>query len=78
MLIVTSDSGFCGGFNANVLREAEALRGLLKSRGMDAIPFVAGRKGVTWHTFRDRRWAGSGSASPGSPPTPTPRRSPTR
>src|SRR3954464_5537886 len=43
VLIVTSDSGFCGGFNANVLREAEALRGLLKSRGLEAIPFVTGR-----------------------------------
>ncbi|MFF4774831.1 F0F1 ATP synthase subunit gamma [Microtetraspora fusca] len=62
VLIVTSDSGFCGGFNANVLREAEALRGLLEERGIQAVPFVVGRKGVTWHTFRNRemggRWEG--------------------
>ncbi|GII56391.1 ATP synthase gamma chain [Planotetraspora thailandica] len=62
VLIVTSDSGFCGGYNANVLREAEALRGLLEERGIRAVPFVVGRKGVTWHTFRSRemggRWEG--------------------
>ncbi|MGW4792544.1 F0F1 ATP synthase subunit gamma [Nonomuraea sp. NPDC004297] len=59
VLIVTSDSGFCGGFNANVLREAEALRGLLQSRGLTVVPFVTGRKGVTWHTFRGRTMGGS-------------------
>ncbi|MEU8317553.1 F0F1 ATP synthase subunit gamma [Nonomuraea sp. NPDC048881] len=58
VLIVTSDSGFCGGFNANVLREAEALRGLLESRGLTVVPFVTGRKGVTWHTFRNRTMGG--------------------
>ncbi|MDA0647170.1 F0F1 ATP synthase subunit gamma, partial [Nonomuraea ferruginea] len=58
VLIVTSDSGFCGGFNANVLREAEALRGLIEGRGMQYIPFVSGTKGVTWHTFRQREMGG--------------------
>jgi F-type H+-transporting ATPase subunit gamma len=62
VLIVTSDSGFCGGYNANILREAEALRGLLEGRGIRAVPFVVGRKGVIWHTFRSRemggRWEG--------------------
>ncbi|MDF5752550.1 F0F1 ATP synthase subunit gamma [Spongiactinospora sp. TRM90649] len=58
VLIVTSDSGFCGGFNANVLREAEALRGLLSERGVQAVPFVTGSKGVGWHKFRSRDMAG--------------------
>ncbi len=58
VLIVTSDSGFAGGFNANVLREAEALRGLLEGRGLDVVPFVTGRKGVTWHSFRQREMGG--------------------
>lgn len=58
VLVVTSDSGFCGGFNANVLREAEALRGLIEGRGMEYVPFVSGVKGVTWHTFRQREMGG--------------------
>ncbi|MET8332701.1 F0F1 ATP synthase subunit gamma [Streptosporangium canum] len=62
VLIVTSDSGFCGGFNANVLREAEALGSLLKGKGVEPVPFVTGRKGVAWHSFRNRvmegQWTG--------------------
>ncbi|GII01274.1 F0F1 ATP synthase subunit gamma [Planobispora takensis] len=58
VLIVTSDRGFCGGFNANVLREAEALAGLLRSRGVEPVPYVVGRKGITWHSFRGREMGG--------------------
>ncbi|MEU4829134.1 F0F1 ATP synthase subunit gamma [Streptosporangium sp. NPDC023615] len=58
VLIVTSDRGFAGGFNANILREAEALGNLLKGRGVTAVPFVVGRKGITWHTFRGREMGG--------------------
>jgi F-type H+-transporting ATPase subunit gamma len=62
VLILTSDRGFCGGFNSNVLREAQGLRALLRENGVEAVPFVAGRKGIGWHRFRDRQmaaeWAG--------------------
>lgn len=61
MLLVTSDSGFCGGYNANVLREGEALAGLLRDGGMEPVPYVVGRKGVTWHRFRGREMAGEWS-----------------
>ncbi len=52
VLVLTSDRGFCGGYNATVLREAQGLRALLAERGIEAVPFVAGRKGITWHRFR--------------------------
>ena len=59
MLILTSDRGFCGGFNANVLREAQGLRSLLRGRGASTpVPYVAGRKGIGWHRFRGREMAG--------------------
>ncbi|GAA4563390.1 F0F1 ATP synthase subunit gamma [Planotetraspora kaengkrachanensis] len=58
VLIVTSDRGFCGGFNANVLREAEALKAHLSGRGLEVKPFVVGRKGITWHRFRSREMSG--------------------
>jgi F-type H+-transporting ATPase subunit gamma len=62
VLIMTSDRGFAGGFNAGVLREAEGLRATLEGRGLTVVPFVAGRKGINWHRFRDRElggeWAG--------------------
>nr|BFE87151.1 hypothetical protein GCM10020093_097520 [Planobispora longispora] len=67
MLIVTSDRGFCGGFNANVLREAEALGNLLRSRGIEPVPFVVGRKGITWHSFRGREMGGQWGGFSDSP-----------
>jgi F-type H+-transporting ATPase subunit gamma len=62
VLVLSSDRGFAGGFNANVLREAAGLRRLLADQGVEAIPFVSGRKGITWHRFREiamgAEWAG--------------------
>jgi F-type H+-transporting ATPase subunit gamma len=57
VLILTSDRGFCGGFNTSVLREAQGLRALLEGRGIEAVPYVAGRKGISWHRFRQREMA---------------------
>jgi F-type H+-transporting ATPase subunit gamma len=61
VLILTSDRGFAGGYNASVLREAEGLRVMLGDNGVEAVPFVAGRKGITWHRFRQRAVAGEWS-----------------
>jgi F-type H+-transporting ATPase subunit gamma len=58
VLILTSDRGFAGGFNSNVLREAERLRRLLAGEQVETVPFVAGRKGVSWHRFREREMGG--------------------
>jgi F-type H+-transporting ATPase subunit gamma len=62
VLILTSDRGFAGGFNANVLREAQGLRALLESQRVTPVTYVGGRKGIAWHRFRDREmaaeWAG--------------------
>ena len=62
VLILTSDRGFAGGFNANVLREAQGLTRLLSGRRVEAVPYVSGRKGITWHRFRDlgmgAEWSG--------------------
>jgi F-type H+-transporting ATPase subunit gamma len=62
VLILTSDRGFCGGYNTSVLREAQNLEALLAERGVAAAPFVSGRKGLVWHRFRQRpmaaEWSG--------------------
>jgi F-type H+-transporting ATPase subunit gamma len=57
VLLVTSDRGFCGGYNANVIREAEALMTLLREQGKEPVPYIVGRKGVTWYRFRGRDFA---------------------
>ncbi|MFD9703343.1 F0F1 ATP synthase subunit gamma [Lentzea sp. NPDC059081] len=61
VLIVTSDKGMCGGYNANVLKAAESLISLLKSEGKEPVLYILGRKGVGYYTFRQRAIAGSWS-----------------
>jgi len=58
VVVLTSDRGFAGGFNANLLRETERLRGLLTERGLETVTYVSGRKGITWHRFRQISVAG--------------------
>ena len=54
VLVVTSDRGQCGGYNANVLKEAERLQVLLREQGKEPVVYVIGRKGVSYYRFRNR------------------------
>jgi F-type H+-transporting ATPase subunit gamma len=62
VLVVTSDKGLCGGYNANVLREAEALLSLLRKEGKEPKIYVIGAKGLNYFSFRGREvvdsWTG--------------------
>ena len=62
VIILTSDGGFCGAFNANTLREASRLRQRNTGDGITTVNYVAGRKGIGWHRFRDlpleAEWSG--------------------
>ncbi|GEL18946.1 F0F1 ATP synthase subunit gamma [Pseudonocardia asaccharolytica] len=59
VLVVTSDRGQCGGYNANVLKEAEQLQQLLREQGKQPVLYVIGRKGVGYYRFRRRPVAAS-------------------
>ncbi len=67
VLILTSDQGFAGAYNANVLRESARLRQLLRERGVQPVLYVAGRKGISWHRFRELELAGSWSGFSATP-----------
>jgi F-type H+-transporting ATPase subunit gamma len=67
VLILTSDQGFAGAYNSNVLRESARLRQLLRDRGVEPVLYVAGRKGITWHRFRELELAGSWSGFSATP-----------
>jgi F-type H+-transporting ATPase subunit gamma len=69
ILIITSDRGFASGYNANVLREAQGLRGLLGERGVEEMTYVTGQKGITWHRFRGREIAAEWSGFSETPRT---------
>ena len=62
VLVITSDRGFAGSYNVNVLRRTEELLGLLRNEGKDPQLYVVGRKGETYYRFRDREmvdtWTG--------------------
>ena len=66
VLILTSDRGFAGGYNANVLRVAQGLRALLSERGVEPVTYVVGQRGISWHRFRGReiaeQWRGFSEA----------------
>jgi F-type H+-transporting ATPase subunit gamma len=65
--IITSDGGFAGAYNANVLRESARLRERNSGNGVATVNYVSGRKGIGWHRFRnlaiEAEWSGS-SAQP--------------
>ena len=67
VLILTSDQGFAGAYNANVLRESARLRQTLRERGVEPVLYVAGRKGISWHRFRDLELADSWSGFSAAP-----------
>lgn len=54
ILLITSDRGLCGGYNANAIKVAEELGALLRSEGKEPVMYVIGRKGLGYYTFRKR------------------------
>ncbi|MGY2002363.1 F0F1 ATP synthase subunit gamma [Blastococcus sp. SYSU DS1024] len=59
VLVITSDRGFAGSYNVNVLRRTEELLALLRQEGKEPVLYVVGRKGETYYSFRDRAMAGT-------------------
>ncbi|MGY1630464.1 F0F1 ATP synthase subunit gamma [Geodermatophilus sp. SYSU D01186] len=57
VLVITSDRGFAGSYNVNVLRRTEELLSLLRQEGKQPLLYVVGRKGETYYSFRNREMA---------------------
>jgi F-type H+-transporting ATPase subunit gamma len=57
VLVITSDRGFAGSYNVNVLRRTEELLSLLRQEGKEPVLYVVGRKGETYYSFRNRDMA---------------------
>src|SRR5690606_1176272 len=62
ILVVTADRGMAGAYSATLLREAERLGGSLRAEGKEVVLYVAGRRGVSYYTFRnvpiEKSWTG--------------------
>ena len=66
VLLMTSDRGMAGAYSVNVLREGDQLIRLLQERGVEAVPYLAGRKASAFFKFRRRHvedeWTGFSDA----------------
>ncbi|GIF03079.1 F0F1 ATP synthase subunit gamma [Actinoplanes siamensis] len=59
VLLITSDRGLAGAYNANAIRTAEQLIAQLRSEGKEVALYVVGRKGAGYYRFRNREIAAS-------------------
>lgn len=53
VLVVSSDRGLCGAYNANVFRRSEELFALLREEGKEPILYTVGRKALGYYSFRN-------------------------
>ena len=62
ILVVSSDRGLAGAYNANVLRRAERVMGRVRGDGMEPVLYLVGRKAQGYFRFRQvpfaRGWEG--------------------
>jgi F-type H+-transporting ATPase subunit gamma len=62
LLVISSDRGLAGGYSANVLRLGERTSNTLQERGLEVVPYLVGRKAVSFYRFRgrdtSRSWTG--------------------
>ena len=54
VLLITSDRGLAGAYNANAIRTAEQLMARLRADGKEVALYIVGRKGVAYYRFRNR------------------------
>ena len=59
ILLITSDRGLAGGYNANAIRRANELARRLEGDGKEVERYVIGRKGVAYFRFRGIELAGA-------------------
>jgi F-type H+-transporting ATPase subunit gamma len=59
VLVVSSDRGLCGGYNASIFRHSEELFSLLRKDGKKPVLYAVGRKATNYYRFRN--WDITGS-----------------
>jgi len=68
VLVVTSDRGLAGAYNANVLKIGEQLLRDVRGRGLEPVLYVVGKKGVGYFRFRgvpmQESWQGFSEVPP--------------
>ena len=57
LVVVAADRGLAGGYNANVLKESERVAARLREEGKEVVPYLVGRRAVSFYSFRKREFA---------------------
>ena len=57
VLVISSDRGLAGGYNANIFKMARSLEETLRDEGKETVNFLIGRKAVAFYKFRGREAA---------------------
>jgi F-type H+-transporting ATPase subunit gamma len=68
ILVMTSDRGLAGAYNANVLKIAEGLVRDVRGRGLEPVVYAVGKKGIGYFRFRGvlmrKSWQGFSEVPP--------------
>jgi F-type H+-transporting ATPase subunit gamma len=68
VLVLTSDRGLAGAYNANVLKIAEGVIREVRGRGLEPVLYAVGKKGIGYFRFRGvpmrQRWQGFSEVPP--------------
>lgn len=56
VLIVTADRGLAGSYSVNAMKEAQQLITKLEHEGKEVVPYLVGRKAVSYYKFRRREY----------------------
>ena len=68
VLVLTSDRGLAGAYNANVLKVAEGVIREVRGRGLEPVLYVVGKKGIGYFRFRGvpmrQTWQGFSEVPP--------------
>ena len=59
IVLVTSDRGLAGGYNANAIKAANTLADRLEREGREVVRYIIGRKGAAYYNFRRVPLAGT-------------------
>lgn len=67
VLVVAADRGLAGGYNTNVLKEGERVSAALREEGKEVVPYLVGRRAVSFYSFRKREYAAEWTGSSEKP-----------
>ncbi|WP_435203198.1 F0F1 ATP synthase subunit gamma [Janibacter sp. GS2] len=67
LVVIAADRGLAGGYNSKVLKEGERVAASLRDEGKEVVPYLVGRRAVSFYSFRKREYAAEWTGSSEKP-----------